>query len=159
MMTPDNEICQTDLIRYDSHHRAFENEEQPKTTEDWILRAEKVAEILAEDAAARDLENKSPVAEISLLKSSGLLKVLGPTSYGGGGQTWEVGYQAIREVAKGDGYVVLCRAGSPDVSDSLTLRQQVDWNAPRLSFALEYNGKCRWDQPAARSVARNYYQE
>ena len=40
-----------------------------------------------------------------MLKSSGLLKVLGPVAYGGGGQSWEVGYKVIREVAKGDGSI------------------------------------------------------
>ncbi|CAG8955119.1 hypothetical protein HYFRA_00007134 [Hymenoscyphus fraxineus] len=88
---------------YDVHHQKFTSEGLPKDAEGWLRRASRVSEILAEDAAARDIENKSPKAEISLLKSSGLLKVLGPTSFGGGGQTWEVGYKVIREVAKGDG--------------------------------------------------------
>jgi hypothetical protein len=47
--------------------------------------------------------NEPPKSQVSLLKSSGLLKVLGPVKYGGGGQTWDVGYKVIREVAKGDG--------------------------------------------------------
>jgi len=62
-----------------------------------------VAEIFAADAAARDIESKTPRAEVALLKSSGLLKVLGPKKFRGGGQNWEVGYKVIREVAKGDG--------------------------------------------------------
>jgi len=51
----------------------------------------------------RDIEQKIPVAEVSLLKASGLTRVLGPTEYGGGGQPWNIAYQIIREVAKGDG--------------------------------------------------------
>jgi alkylation response protein AidB-like acyl-CoA dehydrogenase len=52
----------------------------------------------------RDKENKSPKAEIALLKHSGLLKALGPKKYGGGEQPWAVGYKLIREVAKVDGH-------------------------------------------------------
>lgn len=64
-----------------------------------------MASILAQDAPQRDIDNKAPAAEISLLKSSGLLKVLGPKAYGGGGETWDTGYKVIREVAKADGSI------------------------------------------------------
>ena len=93
----------TDPAVYDVHHQKFNSDGLPSTVEGWIERAREVSEILDEDAATRDIENKSPRAEIALLKSAGLLKVLGPTKYGGGGQSWEVGYKVIREVAKGDG--------------------------------------------------------
>jgi alkylation response protein AidB-like acyl-CoA dehydrogenase len=75
----------------------------PDTADAWLARAREVAEVLAQDAAQRDQENKSPRAEIALLKHSGLLKLLGPKKYGGGEQPWSIGYQAIREVAKTDG--------------------------------------------------------
>jgi alkylation response protein AidB-like acyl-CoA dehydrogenase len=75
----------------------------PDTTDTWLARAREVAEVLAQDAAQRDQENKSPRAEVALLKHSGLLKLLGPKKYGGGEQPWSVGYKAIREVAKADG--------------------------------------------------------
>jgi alkylation response protein AidB-like acyl-CoA dehydrogenase len=71
----------------------------------WLQRAQDVADVLAADAVVRDQENKSPRAEVALLKHSGLLKVLGPKRYGGGGQPWSVGYKAIRKVAEADGYV------------------------------------------------------
>lgn len=93
----------SDPTIYASHHEKFLSEGLPTTPSAWLTRASQVSQILAPDAAARDIENKSPKAEISLLKSSGLLKVLGPEKYGGGGQNWEVGYKVIREVAKGDG--------------------------------------------------------
>ena len=76
----------------------------PDSAEAWLARAREVSEVLAQDAVRRDQENKSPRAEITLLKHSGLLKLLGPKKYGGGEQPWNVGYQAIREVAKADGY-------------------------------------------------------
>lgn len=75
----------------------------PDTADAWLARAREVAEVLAKDAAQRDQENKSPRAEVALLKHSGLLKLLGPKKYGGGEQPWSVGYKAIREVAKADG--------------------------------------------------------
>ncbi|KAL4930305.1 thermophilic desulfurizing enzyme family protein [Aspergillus undulatus] len=77
----------------------------PDNAEAWLARAREVAEVLAQDATQRDQENKSPRAEVALLKHSGLLKLLGPKRYGGGEQPWSVGYQAIREVAKTDGSI------------------------------------------------------
>ncbi|PYH41324.1 thermophilic desulfurizing enzyme family protein [Aspergillus saccharolyticus JOP 1030-1] len=77
----------------------------PTTSEDWINRAREVAAVLSQDAAQRDQENKSPRAEVALLKHSGLLKLLGPRKYGGGEQPWDVAYKAIREVAKADGSI------------------------------------------------------
>ncbi|KAI4158422.1 MAG: hypothetical protein LQ342_007463 [Letrouitia transgressa] len=93
----------TDPTVYDEHHRNFSGQPLPSKPAQWIQRAAEVSIILAEDAAVREKENKSPAAEISLLKSSGLLKLLGPRKYGGGEQGWDVAYKVIREVAKGDG--------------------------------------------------------
>ena len=58
----------------------------PTDEESWLKRAHEVSDILAEDAAAREKANKSPKAEIALLKHSGLTKILGPKKYGGGEQ-------------------------------------------------------------------------
>ncbi|KAF7543636.1 hypothetical protein G7Z17_g10583 [Cylindrodendrum hubeiense] len=77
----------------------------PKDEKEWIQRAIDVAEVLAKDAAAREKENKSPKAEVALLKHSGLLKILGPAKYGGGAQPWTVGFRTIREVAQADGSI------------------------------------------------------
>lgn len=93
----------SDPIVYTSHFQKFIAEGQPTSAAGWLARAREVSQILAIDAAARDIENKSPLAEIGLLKAAGLLKLLGPTKYGGGGQGWDIGYKVIREVAKGDG--------------------------------------------------------
>lgn len=88
---------------YAEHHQAFQSAGLPQTEQEWLARAAEVSRILAKDAAQREQDNVSPFLEVGLLKSSGLLKILGPKSYGGGGQGWDVGYKAIREVAKGDG--------------------------------------------------------
>ena len=93
----------TDPAVYNHHHKSFANSGLPSKPDTWVQRATQVAAILAEDATVREKENKSPFAEISLLKSAGLTKLLGPTKYGGGGQDWDVAYKVIREVAKADG--------------------------------------------------------
>jgi hypothetical protein len=97
---------ETDPAVYDAHHQVWSTTALPKGEGEWIERASQVAKILAEDVTVRDREQKIPTAEVSLLKSAGLLKVLGPTKFGGGGQPWNVAYKVIREVAKGDGYVL-----------------------------------------------------
>jgi len=96
-------LPETDPAVYDAHHQALEKAGLPKNETEWIERASQVGKILAEDVTIRDREQKIPLAEVSLLKSSGLLKLLGPVKYGGGGQGWDVAYKAIRELAKSDG--------------------------------------------------------
>jgi alkylation response protein AidB-like acyl-CoA dehydrogenase len=103
--TPQITYPASDPQVYDAYHQKFKSDGLPTSSEGWLQRAREVSDILAADAAARDIENKSPRAEVSLLKSSGLLKVLGSATYGGGGQSWEIGYKVIREVAKGDGSI------------------------------------------------------
>lgn len=75
----------------------------PEDEAGWLQRARDVGAVLDVDAAQREKANKSPKAEIALLKHAGLLKVLGPKKYGGGEQPLSVGYKIIREVAKADG--------------------------------------------------------
>lgn len=93
----------SDPAVYQAHHDAFTAEGLPTTTAGWIERAQKVAEILAPDAAPRNKEQKVPIAELSLLKSAGLTKLMGAPKYGGGGQTWETAFRVVRELAVGDG--------------------------------------------------------
>ncbi|RMD39605.1 hypothetical protein DV735_g5528, partial [Chaetothyriales sp. CBS 134920] len=85
------------------HAANFAKQSLPETAQAWRERAKEVAQILAVDAAQRDIENRSPVKEVQLLKAAGLTRILGPKKYGGGGQDWSVAYQVIREVSKGDG--------------------------------------------------------
>lgn len=96
-------IDPTNIATSADHHSKFAALSLPQTPEQWLARAREVAQILAIDAAQRDIENRSPVNEVKLLKAAGLTKALGPKKYGGGGQDWSVGYKLIREVAKGDG--------------------------------------------------------
>jgi alkylation response protein AidB-like acyl-CoA dehydrogenase len=90
---------------YEAYHQDFQSKGVPSGQAEWVERARTVAGILAQDAPQRDIDNLAPAAEVSLLKSAGLLKVLGPREYGGGGEPWETAYKVIREVAKGDGSI------------------------------------------------------
>ncbi|KAI4099529.1 MAG: hypothetical protein L6R37_005956 [Teloschistes peruensis] len=93
----------TDPAVYNEHHKNFNKTPLPSMPEAWIQRAAQVAAILSKDVVSREKENRTPLAEVSLLKSAGLTKLLGPIKYGGGGQSWDVAYKVIREIAKGDG--------------------------------------------------------
>lgn len=77
----------------------------PSTTGEWLDRGRRTAEILAVDAAQRDSEGKPPYREIKLLKDSGLVTLLGPEAYGGGGETWPTALRVCREISKADGSV------------------------------------------------------
>ncbi|QTJ67476.1 acyl-CoA dehydrogenase family protein [Rhodococcus sp. ZPP] len=79
--------------------------ETPTTSAEWIAHAQKVSDILARDAVERDRVGAAPYAEVQLLKDSGLVTLLGPTEFGGGGQRWETAYQVVRVIARGDGSI------------------------------------------------------
>lgn len=78
---------------------------RPKNPNEWLYRAQEVADILAVDAVERDRANETPRAEVELLKSSGLVTLLGPVEHGGGGQKWETVYKVIRIIARADGSI------------------------------------------------------
>lgn len=77
----------------------------PTSTEGWLERAHEVAAIFSIDAVARDREQKTPYAEVQLLKDSGLVTLIGPVAHGGGGESWDTAYRVIRIVASGDGSI------------------------------------------------------
>lgn len=83
----------------------WRNADRPRTSAEWLDRAQQVADILAVDAVERDRANATPHAEVRLLKDSGLVTLLGPTAHGGAGETWETAYRVIRTVARGDGSI------------------------------------------------------
>jgi alkylation response protein AidB-like acyl-CoA dehydrogenase len=77
----------------------------PRTPAEWIERARAVATQLAVDAVARDRANRTPYAEVALLKESGLVTLLGPVQHGGGGQSWTTALRVVRTVSAGDGSI------------------------------------------------------
>lgn len=68
----------------------------------WRKTAEDVAAALAADVLERDRRNADPHAEVQLLRGSGLLNLLIPTGWGGGGGHWESALHAVRILAGTD---------------------------------------------------------
>jgi alkylation response protein AidB-like acyl-CoA dehydrogenase len=68
----------------------------------WTEVAEKVAATLAVDALERDRRNAVPTVESALLKESGLVTLLDPVEFGGGGGHWESAFLAVRILARAD---------------------------------------------------------
>lgn len=67
--------------------------------------ARETADDLATDAVAREQAGKAPFDEVSQLRESGLLTLLIPAEFGGGGSDWPTAYAVVREVAAADGAI------------------------------------------------------
>jgi alkylation response protein AidB-like acyl-CoA dehydrogenase len=70
-----------------------------------FAKATALREIFARDAAERDREGGKPLAQLALLKDSGLLNLLIPRDYGGAGERWSTALKIVREFAKVDGAI------------------------------------------------------
>ncbi|GAA1138687.1 acyl-CoA dehydrogenase family protein [Nesterenkonia lutea] len=70
--------------------------------EDWSSIATHVAQTLAGDAVERDRANETPYREARLLKASGLVTLLVPEQFGGGGGHWATALEVIRILARAD---------------------------------------------------------
>lgn len=68
----------------------------------WSGIAQQIADQLDADAVARDRANETPFAEAKLLKDSGLVTLLVPEEYGGGGGHWAAALAAVRIIARAD---------------------------------------------------------
>jgi len=78
------------------------------TTEElahWSGVAATVAAQLAVDALERDRRNLDPTAELDLLRESGLVDLLHPAEFGGGGGHWESAFLAVRILSRADASV------------------------------------------------------
>ncbi|ALM81642.1 acyl-CoA dehydrogenase family protein [Bordetella sp. N] len=73
------------------------------TSNPWYAKAVRLREQFAVDAAANDKAGGQPLAQLALLKESGLLKLLLPEDVGGDGQPWSTALRIGREFAKADG--------------------------------------------------------
>ncbi|MER5221747.1 acyl-CoA dehydrogenase family protein [Streptomyces flaveus] len=71
----------------------------------WLRVARETADDLATDAVAREQAGKAPFDEVSRLRESGLLTLLIPAEFGGGGSDWPTAYAVVREVAAADGAI------------------------------------------------------
>jgi alkylation response protein AidB-like acyl-CoA dehydrogenase len=77
----------------------------PSTSEEWLDRARRVAQLLAVDVVRREREARPPHAEVQLLKDAGLVTLLGPKAEGGAGERWSTALRVCREVSKADASV------------------------------------------------------
>jgi alkylation response protein AidB-like acyl-CoA dehydrogenase len=71
----------------------------------WREAAESLAAALRKDAATRDVAGTNPVAEVELLRESGLLRLLMPAERGGTGAGWLAANTVTRIVAAADANV------------------------------------------------------
>ncbi|MEV7990427.1 acyl-CoA dehydrogenase family protein [Streptomyces sp. NPDC086077] len=71
----------------------------------WLRVAREAADDLATDAVAREQAGKAPFDEVSRLREAGLLTLLVPAEYGGGGADWPTAYAVVREIAAADGAI------------------------------------------------------
>ncbi|PPK66341.1 alkylation response protein AidB-like acyl-CoA dehydrogenase [Actinokineospora auranticolor] len=71
----------------------------------WVAVARDVAARLAADAVEREAKGAEPVAEVALLRESGLLPLMIPTADGGHGADWTTAHAVLAEVAAADASV------------------------------------------------------
>jgi alkylation response protein AidB-like acyl-CoA dehydrogenase len=97
----------------------------------WTAVAERVAATLAEDALPRDRANQDPTVELDLLRDAGLVNLLDPAEYGGGGGHWESAFHVIRTLSRADASVAQILAyhyiNSGNIVFATDPRDQPDW--------------------------------
>ena len=71
----------------------------------WRGIAERVAAELESDALQRDRANQDPTVELDLLREAGLVTLLQPAEFGGGGAHWETAFLVIRVLSRADASV------------------------------------------------------
>ncbi|MGH3724529.1 MAG: acyl-CoA dehydrogenase family protein [Mycobacterium sp.] len=72
---------------------------------EWTRTAQRIAQTLAETALERDRANQNPVAEIALLRDSGLLSFATAREFGGAGGSLGQALQLSRTIAAADGSI------------------------------------------------------
>jgi alkylation response protein AidB-like acyl-CoA dehydrogenase len=69
----------------------------------WTAVARDVAAVLARDVLERDRRGDDPTTELEPLRDSGLVTLLDPAAYGGGGAHWQTAFRVVRVLARADG--------------------------------------------------------
>ena len=69
---------------------------------DWLAVADRVAADLRATAVVREAAALAPRAEIELLRQAGLLTLLNPREFGGGGASFKDAFRIVRAIARAD---------------------------------------------------------
>jgi alkylation response protein AidB-like acyl-CoA dehydrogenase len=97
----------------------------------WTSVAESVAATLAEDVLDRDRANQDPTRELDLLRDAGLVNLLDPAEFGGGGGHWESAFRVIRVLSRADASIAQILAyhyiNSGNIAFNTDPSDQPDW--------------------------------
>lgn len=97
----------------------------------WDAVATEVAAQLAVDALDRDRANRDPANELDLLRDAGLVNLLDPAEFGGGGGHWESAFRVLRILARTDASVAQVLAyhyiNSGSIGFNTAPARQADW--------------------------------
>jgi|HubBroStandDraft_6_1064221.scaffolds.fasta_scaffold266459_1 alkylation response protein AidB-like acyl-CoA dehydrogenase len=90
------------MNRASAQPAALVDDARPTDARDWLSIAEKVAARLRETAVMRERATAPPHLEISWLREAGLLTLLNPNEFGGGGATFPDAFRVVRTLARAD---------------------------------------------------------
>ncbi|AYF97029.1 acyl-CoA dehydrogenase family protein [Protaetiibacter intestinalis] len=104
----------------------------PSELAHWREVAEGVAGQLGRDALERDRRGEDPTVELELLRDSGLVNLLDPVEFGGGGGHWESAFLAVRILSRTDASVAQVLAyhyiNSSNIGFAAAPEQQAEWH-------------------------------
>ncbi|MCW4386384.1 acyl-CoA dehydrogenase family protein [Salinibacterium sp. SYSU T00001] len=99
--------------------------------ERWSAIAQAAADELAVDALERDRANVDPRRELARLKELGLVNLLHPAEFGGGGAHWETAFKVVRILSRVDSSVAQVLAyhyiNSSNIGFQAPASVQADW--------------------------------
>ena len=97
----------------------------------WDAVAERVADVLKTDALERDRRGEDPRAELDLLREAGLVDLLHPAEFGGGGGHWESAFRVVRILSRADASVAQVLAyhyiNSGNIGFAAAPHERADW--------------------------------
>ncbi|RQP09500.1 MAG: acyl-CoA dehydrogenase, partial [Microbacteriaceae bacterium] len=97
----------------------------------WRGVAERVAEQLGADALERDRRGEDPTTELDLLREAGLVDLLHPAEFGGGGGHWESALLVVRILSRTDASIAQVLAyhyiNSANIGFAAAPEAQAEW--------------------------------
>ncbi|MCC2028721.1 acyl-CoA dehydrogenase family protein [Microbacterium sp. YMB-B2] len=103
----------------------------PAELSHWDAVAERVADVLRSDALERDRRGADPRDELDVLRDAGLVDLLHPAEFGGGGGHWESAFRVVRILSRADASVAQVLAyhyiNSGNIGFAADPASQADW--------------------------------